>query len=82
MMIKLCRGLMGLALVYGSALAMNDDEIGKIVLQDYPGARIIEIARETYKGESIYQVDFKHGGEVLQAILSLDGDFIKVKTRK
>jgi len=80
MMIKLCHGLMGLALVFGSALAMDEIEIRNVVLEAYPGARIVVVETEIYKGEKIFGVQFQHGGEKLVARLSLDGDFIKVGT--
>ncbi len=78
MKIKLTCGLVGLALVFGSALAVGKSQIRDIILETYPGARITEIERETYKGKKVFEVDFQHGGEKLEAILSLDGDFIKV----
>jgi len=78
MMIKLCHGLLGLALVFGSAFAMDEIEIGNVILQVYPGARIAVIETQIYKGEKIFGVQFQHGGEKLVAKLSLDGDFIKV----
>jgi uncharacterized membrane protein YkoI len=78
MMTKLCCGLVGLVLVCGSALAVGKTQIRDIILEAYPGARITEIERETYRGQKIFEVDFQHGGEKLEAILSLDGEFIKV----
>jgi uncharacterized membrane protein YkoI len=78
MVTKLSCALVGLALVCGSALAVGKSEIRDIVLAAYPGAKITEIERETYKGQKIFEVDFQHGGEYLEAILTLDGDFIKV----
>lgn len=78
MMIKLCCGLVGLVLVCGSALAVGKSEIRDIILDAYPGAKITEIERETHKGQKVFEVDFQHGGEKLEAILTLDGDFIKV----
>lgn len=78
MMTKLRCGLIGLVLVCGSALAVGKSEIRDIILEAYPGAKITEIERETYKGQKIFEVDFQHGGEKLEAILTLEGDFIKV----
>ena len=78
MMIKLYWGLMGLVLVCGSALAVGKSEIRDIILEAYPGAKITEIERETHKGQKVFEVDFQHGGEKLEAILTLEGDFIKV----
>jgi len=79
MLIKLCLGLLGLALAFGSAFAMDETEIGNVILLAYPGATIVIIETQIHKGEDIFQVDFHHGGEVLQAILSLDGDFINIR---
>ena len=45
----------------------------------YPGAKITEIEKETYRGKRIYEVDFKHEGKALEAIISLDGEIIKVQ---
>ena len=78
MMIKPCCGLIGLVLVCGPVLAIGKSEIRDIVLEAYPGAKITEIERETHKGQKVFEVDFQHGGEKLEAILTLDGDFIKV----
>ncbi|MCP4765654.1 MAG: PepSY domain-containing protein [Gammaproteobacteria bacterium] len=78
MQIKLCWGLIGLVLVCGPALAVGKSEIRDIILEAYPGAKITEIERETHKGQKVFEVDFQHGGETLEAILSLEGDFIKV----
>ena len=78
MQIKLCWGLVGLVLVCGSAFAIGKSEIRDIILEAYPGAKITEIERETHKGQKVFEVDFQHGGEKLEAILGLDGDFIKV----
>lgn len=44
-----------------------------------PGARITEIEREIYKGKKIYEIDFKHEGEALEAIISLEGKIIHVE---
>ena len=79
MMIKICHGLLGLALVFGSAIAMDEIEIRNVVLQTYPGARIAIVETQIYKGEKIYGVQFQHGGEEFVAKLSLGGDFIKVR---
>ena len=65
-------------LVCGSALAVGKSEIRDIILEAYPGAKITEIERETHKGQKVFEVDFQHGGEKLEAILTLEGDFIKV----
>ncbi len=69
----------GLALLGGSAFAIGKSEVRSIVEQSYPGARITEIEKETYKGEKIYEVDFKHDGKNLEAIISLEGEIIKVQ---
>jgi uncharacterized membrane protein YkoI len=67
-----------LILFAGPALAIGKSEVRDIILQNYPGAEITEIDRETYKGQKIFEVDFQHDGEKLEAIISLDGEIIKV----
>ncbi len=62
-----------------TAFALRKSEVRAIIEAAYPGARITEIEKETYKGEKIYEVDFKHGGENLEAIISLEGEIIKVQ---
>lgn len=71
--------LIGLSLISGSALALTKAEIRAIVEDAYPGARITEIEREIYKGKKIYEIDFKHEGEALEAIISLEGKIIHVE---
>lgn len=71
--------LAGLLLFPVSVLALSKSEVRAIIEAAYPGARITEIEKETYKGEKIYEVDFKHGGENLEAIISLEGEIIKVQ---
>jgi uncharacterized membrane protein YkoI len=67
-----------LILCAGPALAIGKSEARDIILQKYPGANITEIDREIYKGQKIFEVDFQHEGEKLEAIISLDGEIIKV----
>jgi len=62
----------------GPALAIGKSEVRDIILQNYPGANITEIDRETYRGQKIFEVDFQHDGQKLEAIISLDGEIIKV----
>ena len=71
--------LIGLLLVPGTVLALSKSEVRAIIEAAYPGARITEIEKETYKGNKIYEVDFKHDGENLEAIIDLDGEIIKVQ---
>ena len=70
--------LIGLVLICGPALAIGKSDVRDIILKEYPGANITEIERETYRGQKVFEVDFQHGGEALEAILSLDGEFIRV----
>ena len=63
----------------GTVFALSKSEVRAIIEAAYPGARITEIEKETYKGEKIYEVDFKHGGENLEAIISLEGEIVKVQ---
>lgn len=67
-----------LVLFAGPVFAIGKSEVRDIVLQNYPGANITEIERETYKGQKIFEVDFQHDGQKLEAIISLDGEIIKV----
>ena len=71
--------LIGLSLTSGTALALTKAEIRTIIEEDYPGARITEIEREIFKGKKIYEIDFKHEGNALEAIISLDGKIIHVE---
>lgn len=71
--------MIGLLLTSGSALALTRAEIRTIIEQAYPGARITEIEREIFKGKKIYEIDFKHEGDALEAIISLDGKIIHVE---
>lgn len=67
-----------LVLLSASASAIGKKEVKAIIEESYPGARITEIEKEKYKGQKIYEVDFKHDGKKLEAIISLDGEIIKV----
>jgi len=62
-----------------SAHGLGMNEVAAIVEAEYPGAEITEIERETYRGKKIFEVDFRHGGEKLEAIIGLDGEIIKVQ---
>ncbi|MCG8486123.1 MAG: PepSY domain-containing protein [Chromatiales bacterium] len=68
----------GLSIFTSHALAISKSDVRKIVKAAYPGARITEVEKETYKGERIYEVDFVHEGKRLEAIIELDGTIIKV----
>lgn len=68
----------GLAMLSGSAFAIGKKDVKAIIEAAYPGAKITEIEKETYKGKKIYEVDFKHEGQTLEAIISLDGEIVKV----
>ncbi len=61
------------------ASALTRAEIRAIIDDAYPGARITVIEREIFKGKKIYEIDFKHGGEALEAIINLDGKIIHVE---
>ena len=71
--------LVSLLLISGPALALTKAEIRSIIENAYPGAEITEIEREIYKGKKIYEIDFKHEGEALDAIISLEGEIIHVE---
>jgi len=70
--------LVCLVLTIGSAAAMGKADVRAVIEKAYPGARITEIEKEKYQGEKIYEVDFKHDGKKLEAIISLEGEIIKV----
>jgi len=70
--------LIGLSLGCGSAYGLGMNDVAAIIEAEYPGAVITEIERETYRGQRIFEVDFEHGGEKLEAIIGLDGKIIKV----
>ena len=67
-----------LVLLSASASAIGKKEVKAIIEEAYPGAKITEIEKEKYKGQKIYEVDFKHDGKKLEAIISLDGEIIEV----
>jgi hypothetical protein len=50
---RLCCAFIGLTLICGSALAIGKSEVRDIILKEYPGAKITEIERETYRGQKI-----------------------------
>ncbi|MEW8691418.1 MAG: PepSY domain-containing protein [Candidatus Thiodiazotropha endolucinida] len=68
----------GFMLFASQAVALSKSDVRKIIKNAYPGARISEVEKETYKGEKIYEVDFIHDGNKLEAIIGLDGSIIKV----
>lgn len=74
------RGL-AIAMLLPCAAAQAIDKLGVKALIEaaYPGAKITEIEKETYRGKRIYEVDFKHDGKALEAIVSLDGEIIRVQ---
>ncbi len=67
-----------MALFVSPAMALKKSEVRAIVETAYPGAKFTEIEKERYKGQKVYEVDFKHDGQNLEAIISLDGEIIKV----
>ena len=71
---------MVLGLVAGPVSALSKAEIKAIVESEYPGARVTEIEQERYQGRKIWEVDFRHAGKKLEAIIRLDGEIIKVQT--
>ena len=71
--------LIALLSISRTCFALSKSEVRAIIEANYPGAKITEIEKETYKKQKIYEVDFKHGGENLEAIISLEGEIIKVQ---
>ena len=70
--------LVCLIMTIGSANAIGKKDVREIIEEAYPGATITEIEKEKYRGKKIYEVDFKHDGRKLEAIIGLDGEIIKV----
>ncbi len=70
--------LIGLWVFSGPVLALSKAEVRSIVQTAYPGARVTEVEKETYRGQAVWEVDFRHEGKKLEAIIDLDGEFIKV----
>jgi len=70
--------LVCMVLTAGSVAAIGKADVRAIIEEAYPGARITEIDKEKYQGKKIYEVDFKHDGQKLEAIISLEGEIIKV----
>ena len=62
----------------GSAAAIGKKDVREIIEEACPGAKITEIEKEKYQGKKVYEVDFKHDGKKLEAIISLEGEIIKV----
>ncbi len=71
--------LSSLLLLPGAGHALGKAEIRNIIKQAHPGAHISEIEKETHRGESVWEVDFRHEGQKLEAIISLEGKIIKVQ---
>ena len=67
-----------LLMLCGPVSAIGKKDVKQIIEAAYPGAKITEIEKETYRGKKIYEVDFKHDGQKLEAIISLDGEIVKV----
>jgi len=53
-------------------------DIRAIIEEAFPGAIITEIEKEKYRGKKVYEVDFKHDGKKLEAIISLEGEIFKI----
>lgn len=71
--------LIGLLILPGTVYAFGKKDVRAIIETAYPGAKITEIEKERYQGKKVYEVDFKHQGESLEAIIGLDGEIIKVQ---
>jgi uncharacterized protein YpmB len=60
------------------AVSIGEKDVREIIEEACPGAKITEIEKGKYQCKKIYEVDFKHDGKNLEAIISLDGEIIKV----
>jgi len=71
--------LLSLALLGpGAVNAVDQGEIRNIIETAYPGAEIDEIDNAPYQGSRIYEVDFIYEGQKFEALVSPDGEIIKV----
>lgn len=75
---KYSAALIALCLSSGSAFALSKKEVKAVILQAYPGAKVSEVERERYQGKQVWEVDFSHEGQKREAIISLEGEIIKV----
>jgi len=64
--------------VAGSSAAIGEKDIRAFIEEAFPGAIITEIEKEKYRGKKVYEVDFKHDGKKLEAIISLEGEIFKI----
>ena len=81
MTIKPYVALLGLTLTVGVAHALDETGVGAVIEQAYPGARILIVERDIHRGEEVFVVQFRHGGENVLAKISLDGHFVKVRAQ-
>ena len=70
--------LLGLWFFAAPVLALSKADVRAIVQAAYPGARVTEVEKETYRGQAVWAVDFRHEGKKLEAILDLDGEILEV----
>ena len=71
--------MLGLVLIATAASAFGKKDVRQLIETTYPGAQITEIEKERYRGKKVYEVDFRHEGQALEAIIGLDGEIIKVQ---
>lgn len=69
---------LSLLLLMSQVALVSKAEVRAVIEAEYPGARVTEVERETYRGEKIFEVDFRHEGRKLEAIVSLQGEIIRV----
>lgn len=69
--------VIGFLLHPGTVFALNKSEVRAIAESAFPGARITEIEKKTYRDQKIYETDINYDGENLEAIISLEGEIIK-----
>ena len=46
------------------------------VLKAYPGAKVISSEEEKEEGKVVYEVKFKHGGQVIELSMTVDGQVV------
>ena len=70
--------VLALLLISAPAAAFGKKEVRDLIEREYPGAKVTEVERERFQGRKIWEVDFKHKGKAWEAIISLDGEIVKV----
>lgn len=79
--------LMALSLAFGQAKAsgteVNKNEIPKAVLEafqkTYPNAKEVEFEKETSKGKTVYEAEFKESDREYEVLFDADGVILQIE---